>query len=643
MFYSSVDPVEGDRRFVLRGLDGLRAIAVTLVVLYHLFPATVPGGAMGVDIFFVISGYLITALLLREGAYTGRMNIIQFWIRRARRLLPAMLVLIITVASLAFLIGGDVQVGLPRQIIGALTFSSNWLYIASGNDYFAQTSPELLTNFWSLAVEEQFYIFWPVVLVLVFMFVSRWSHRLLVPVVLGVLSLLIAETLGLLDAGASRAYYGTDSHLFGLMLGVALALLIPWSMYPPVDARLYPVVGFGNGWQGLLRAVLGWACLVAMYPLAMSMTDATAGMMPWGLLLASVLSVGVIQALLADVRNPLARLLRGVLSFPVFVWIGRRSYGIYLWHWPLAVLAHYLFGPNLNPWIRGAVVVLTLLIAGLSYMFIEEPVRRHGFFPSLRSWGSAMVGPAKTAPIVCLAVAALAVAGTVAAVRTAPELTEAEQVVAAAGPGGGQVKKPAPAASSASPSAEPQPSGSAAPAQLQGVSIIGDSVTVASSSELSKQLPQASIDAAVSRTLVKELPELERQADAGQLGRIVVISLNTNSTLTAQQLDEVVDRLAHDKQRRIIFVTGVAPSGLEWVASSNAEVHAAAKRHPEVVSVADWAQAAAGHPEYLVSDGVHPEANGQAVYAKVIADEVARVQKSLQEHPEAPNAPAHSG
>ena len=146
LFTSSVRPDEANRRYILPGLDGLRAIAVLLVMVYHFWPTVLPGGMIGVDIFFVISGFLITSLLLREGALTGKIALGNFWIRRARRLLPAITLLILVMGPVSLLIGGDIQVNLGRQLAGAATFSSNWISIFAGNDYFAQTSPELFTT-----------------------------------------------------------------------------------------------------------------------------------------------------------------------------------------------------------------------------------------------------------------------------------------------------------------------------------------------------------------------------------------------------------------------------------------------------------------------------------------------------------------
>ena len=155
-------PPFGVGRFA--GLDGLRAIAVGAVLLYHLSPGALVGGYLGVDVFFVISGFLITALVLREREDTGQIDLRAFWVRRARRLLPAIVLLLLACSTAAWAIGGNVLVGLGRQLIGAATFSSNWLSIHAARSYFDDTSPELFRNLWSLAVEEQFYLLWPLVL-----------------------------------------------------------------------------------------------------------------------------------------------------------------------------------------------------------------------------------------------------------------------------------------------------------------------------------------------------------------------------------------------------------------------------------------------------------------------------------------------
>lgn len=643
VFYSAVHPHEGQRRFVLRGLDGVRAIAVLLVLVYHFWPQYLPGGMIGVDIFFVISGYLITALLLREGAYTGKMDIISFWVRRLRRLVPAFALLTLVVGSLALLVGGDAQVGLGRQILGAFTYSSNWLLIWAGNDYFTQTSPELMTNFWSLAVEEQFYLFWPVVMVFVFMFTAKWWQRALVPGILGALSLLAAVVLGLLGASTTRLYYGTDTHLYGLMLGVLLAMMIPWSMYPPVDDRLYPLVGYGNGIWGWLRQLVGWVSLVAVVPLALILSDHSSWLMPWGLLVGSLLGMGIIQALLPDVRGGTSGLFQGLLSLAPLRWIGQRSYGIYLWHWPLMVLAHYTFGAARSPWVNVGVLFLTLIVAGLSYMYVEQPVRTLGFRGALSAWFSAMVAPAGRAlPVGAAVLAGVTLIATVFAVRTAPAMTQAEAVVAA-GANYVQASAPAPqptvasavpsssASSSASAepteSASPSPSSSTAPsAAVDGsqVTIVGDSVTLASSITLGEAMPQALVNAEVSRNSAAALPIVEQMVDSGQMREVLVLSVTANSTFTVAQLEQLKASVSPNGERKIVLVTGVGPANLTWIEPSNQVIREFAAQNPDTVFIADWQAAAKGHPEYLVSDGVHPQNEGLTVYTQTVKDAVAK-------------------
>jgi len=211
------------RSFHVAGLDGVRAIAVVLVILFHLSPGAVTGGFIGVDLFFVVSGFLITSLLLREYAAAGRISLRGFWTRRARRLLPALVLLLLACSTAAYAIGGDVLVGIGQQLLGAITFSSNWLFLAASSNYFDATTPELFRNLWSLAVEEQFYLVWPLLLVLVLLRVPRWV-RIAAAAVLAVGSAAWMAALFTPD-NATRVYYGTDTHFFGIAIGAALAFV----------------------------------------------------------------------------------------------------------------------------------------------------------------------------------------------------------------------------------------------------------------------------------------------------------------------------------------------------------------------------------------------------------------------------------
>ncbi|WP_165313289.1 acyltransferase family protein [Rothia halotolerans] len=630
-FSSAVAPHDGDPRFRLRGLDGLRALAVAGVVLFHLWPGGLPGGLIGVDVFFVISGYLITALLLREAAYTDRMRLPQFWMRRLRRLVPAMLVCVAACAGLAALLGGDALAGMPRQILSALTYTTNWTGIASEHDYFRQTSPELFTNFWSIAVEEQFYLLWPVVLVLTCMLVVTWRGRRRVPAALAAASILAMAVVLWATGDATRVYYGLDTHAFGLMLGAALALSIPWSMYPPSsEAALPNRPGAANAG----RILLGWLSLALLVPAALLLSEAQPRILfPWGLLAASLLALGVIQCLLPDVRGIGAEGLRRLLSIRPLAWVGARSYGIYLWHWPLWALAHYAM-PGAAPAVRGVLVLaVTVAVAAASYRWVENPVRRRGFGGALADLLGGLRRPGRCQAATALALTAglLGIAGTAAAWVNAPSMTEAQRVVAegaesvARGGGGGASSEPPAGDGSPAEGPEayvPSPGG-------EDVTVVGDSVTLAAAPALEAALPGATVDAEVSRDVPAGLEALERRRDAGRLGRIVVVSLSTNSEMTREQIDRLLDVAEDGRMRQVVLVTGQAPPSLAWVGASNAAVRDAVGGSDRLV-LADWAAASDGRPDLLVSDGVHPQPAGQELYARTVADAVGQAKSELQ-------------
>lgn len=649
LFTSSVRPYEANRRYILPGLDGLRAIAVLLVIVYHFWPTVLPGGMIGVDIFFVISGFLITSLLLREGALNGRIALGSFWVRRARRLLPAIALMILVLGPVSLIVGGDIQVNLGRQLLGAATFSSNWISIFAGNDYFAQTSPELFTNFWSLAVEEQFYVLWPLLIVASGLLLGRcWRHFSAI-MVLGILaSLGVAAFLLMNGTPISRIYYGTDTHLYGLLLGALLAFARPWSLYPPMGKKALYRVAQPFGLIAFTRVMVSWLSLFALIPYAILVPESAPGAIPWGLFGASLLALGVIQGMLPDMLAGASEALRRLLNFAPLRWVGERSYGLYLWHWPLAVVMHYVLGADRSPLVNVGVLVATFAIAEMSYRWIETPIRRRGFRESAnRVIASFQNATVKALPIALTLLVIAAAGATGVAVRTAPAMTTAQQSVedgkraaaerlkarqearasaSASASAAAKDGKDAKVNASASASASQEATG---PINSSQVTVVGDSIVVAVSPDLYDKMPEAQIDAAEGRTIAKALPIIKTMGASGQIRQTLVLSVTANSTILDGQLDEVLAAMPADS--KLVLVTGYGPRNLSWIEYSNTKIHEFASQHSDRVIIADWnsaiRQALQTQSGLLTSDGVHPEAAGQELYARVVEQAIAKAQK----------------
>lgn len=272
----------------IEGLDGVRALAIIAVLVYHLHPAALPGGFLGVDIFFVVSGLLITTLLLREIDAKNRIDVRRFWLRRARRLLPVLVAVVFVSIPFAWLASTDLLVSIGRQALGALTFSNNWLEIAAGTSYFTSTAPQLFVNFWSLAVEEQFYLFWPVILAGLVAAVAVPRRRALVVLGAGAVSATLMAVLYTSGEDATRVYYGTDTHLFGLMIGAALAFTWAAPHGGILGARPW------RRWRGLVSLL----ALVGLAVLMLTIRQPSTFTFRGGILLASLLTAVVLAGLL---------------------------------------------------------------------------------------------------------------------------------------------------------------------------------------------------------------------------------------------------------------------------------------------------------------------------------------------------------
>ncbi|HPB71610.1 MAG TPA: acyltransferase family protein [Phycicoccus sp.] len=597
----------------LPGLDGLRALAVAAVVLFHAHASWLPGGFLGVDVFFVVSGFLITTLLVREYRRRGHLDLPAFWTRRARRLLPALLLVVLLAPLAARLVETDLLVGIGRQTLGALTFSTNWVEIAAGSDYFHATSPQLFANLWSLAVEEQFYLVWPIVVLVLVRRRRAGPGRALVPLTLAIAS---AVLMGLhVDPGApTRVYYGTDTHLVGLMLGAALA----FAYAAPGRAGTRTAT-----WRLLHLPVTLWS-LVLLLALFVVTDEGSAFTFRAGIPLTSLATAGLILGLVSAPSQ-----VRAVASVRPLVWIGQRSYGIYLWHWPIILLVGGLWpvAPGGTAFVASRVlaVTLTLVVAAASYRYVEVPIRRFGFAATARRVRSTLA--AFTPRGLRLAGASTLVASIAyaAVLVTAPADTSTARLLSANAAAAAPLPDASPA--SASPTASSSPPAAASPMPTDPASVFamptgseidayGDSMLVGSLHAMTYYFPNIRLDGHSNRRWSDGLAAV--QAKGVDNRRAVVLAFGTNAGADRAAIESTLAALG--PHRMVVLVTEHGP--FSRVAADNAILRQVASAHDNV-GLADWDAALAGTSGQLQSDGIHPSLVGAHLFAKTVRSALA--------------------
>ncbi|GAA3619263.1 acyltransferase family protein [Marihabitans asiaticum] len=582
-------------------------MAIVAVLLFHLDPDWLPGGFLGVDVFFVISGFLITTLLVREREGTGRIDLPAFWTRRARRLLPALLVVVPACILIARTVEADLLVGIRRQALGALTFSTNWLEIAQGSDYFHATSPQLFMNFWSLAVEEQFYLFWPLVTVALLAVHRRLGLRwgVIAGVVLGfgvISATLMAVRYD--PADVTRVYYGTDTHLVGLMLGAALALA--WAG----PSRAGTTTPRWHAWRRGI--VLG--SLVTLGALLVLAGEGSSWTFRIGIPAASLATALLI---LAAVERPGA--LRSTLELAPLTWIGRRSYGLYLWHWPVILVIDQDLptapGSGQYVWTRLWAVLVTVALADLSYRFVETPVRQLGFAGAARAVGRRALSAAPRARHIAVGASVAATVALLAVLLTAPDKTSTQATLEANAAEAAAPRQTEEAPAKGDEADFTMPRGSE-------IDVFGDSMVVGSVHALRYYFPGIQIDAKSNR---RWSDGTERVAAAGDsLRRAVVLAYGTNAGTDEEAVEALLEEIGPE---RMVVLVNLHAERLSRVEGDNETLHAIAEQHPNVV-VADWHGAVSDDPDQLQADGIHPSLTGAHLYAKVIRAAFAELSES---------------
>jgi peptidoglycan/LPS O-acetylase OafA/YrhL len=642
----------------LPALDGVRALAVIAVIVYHANKTWLGGGFLGVEVFFVISGFLITSLLIAESERDGRISLKQFWVRRARRLLPALWLLLLLVAVYCSIFERDTLGNLRGDIIAALMYGFNWFQIWVGTSYFTAFDFVPLRHLWSLAVEEQFYVFWPVIM-LTLMKLGR--RRLpLVGVLFIATSIAIAvftaftyrsgaigtvtdtpeQFMAFLGQPVSRIdflFLGTFTRAGGLFLGAALAVFWrPWLLQTsPIGTRGQLLDGvFLLGLAGLAVSAAVFRDVVDITNVGLTGYDI---LFRGGFFLVGIASVAVIAAAV----HPTATMTHALLGNRVMTHIGQRSYGLYLYHWPVFQMYRRFAGEGLTPYEFVLLMLLTLAITELSYRYVELPVRDGRFGTWWRSrreerrMGVLVDSATRRRRAGVFAISAMLPAFALVSVATADvklndisqSLAESESAVVnvLGESSGGSVNDGDETSPTTVDQSVPLIIGGGATqtttldGQLIDVLAIGDSVMLGAARELSAR--GATVDAMKSRSVRQALEIVNYLKSVRRLGSIVVIHLGTNSTTTEEVFDQIMATLADTPL--VLFLTVHVPS--EPRQSINNRLINALPTKYSNVKVLDWHAIVGQFPEYLYSDQTHLRPAGARFYADLIMQAVGRL------------------
>ena len=635
-------------------LDGLRTLAVVAVVLYHLNLTWAQGGLLGVTVFFVLSGYLITRLLINEVSKTGRIDLKSFWIRRIRRLFPAVVTVVAVTCALCTIFNHVMLTKMRPDILPSLLFFNNWWQIAQDVSYFnALGDPSPLTHFWSLAIEEQFYLVWPpLLLAMVSMHMSKPNTR---RVVLGLAAISAIAMMLLYNPAAdpSRVYYGTDTRVFSLLLGAWMAFIPDRDLAPArlvhhlgldrlaisgkrgkhnvdergkdngsaADASQAPSGALARFWSSPASIdLLGIVGLVGLAAMVAVTNGYTAFQYRGGTLLCSVLTLMVIAACV----QPQGLVARALAAEPL-VWIGKRSYSIYLWHYPLLLLMNPVANINDTPWWHYILqVLLVVAVAECSYRFVEEPFRKGAFGRTVSEFRDGTTTPADWARVhipacaVCAVVLAVALGGLVFVPDTSALSGEGAEVL------NKEAKNAKPQDQKAADDTDKDDDGF--PDGAYDLLMIGDSVSLRAVDAFDGVFPHSHIDAEKGRQFDVGRETFEGYIQQNLAGKIVVFALGTNGLVTDAQIDAIMADAGD--QRIVVFVNTRSPQ--PWVGATNQAIANAATRYKNV-RVIDWFGYSANRNDLFDGDGTHLSTTGVSEYLNLIHD---AVKKDLPVHPE---------
>lgn len=564
-------------------IDGLRALAVLAVMFYHLGFSWIPGGFLGVDLFFVISGYVITRLLLDSIEQSGGLDLRGFYLARARRLLPALLFTVITTTIAIGIWAPDTIKRFITDLPFALTGTMNWWLVAKEQDYFESIGrPPLLQHTWSLAVEAQFYLVWP--LILYFILKRLGKNRipfaaLLIAAASGITLLIVSLSLDASNSSdVSHIYFGTDTHSIGLFLGAALAVSwIPQNFTTQVSKKAQDFID-GVG-------VVGFIGILATFLL---IDESEPTLYKIAFPLAAIFG----SAIIMSVVHPASRF-APILENPALIWIGQRSYAIYLWHWIIFQVTRPTVDLAGQTWALYSLrILIVFALADISLRYVEMPIRRG----AIKYWFKGLKYRTKKERtrqtrfffVVFVSVLALATVVSIRAISIGNEQRAAvERSLSTPDTPLKEVTK-------------------------GGIWLTGDSVILGIRTSLDEIAPVSLINARIGRQ-APELLEVMKRDKALAGTSPIIFNLGNNGLLSAEVVEEIFELVK--SQPSVIVVNTAVPR--PWRETNNSLVSQTASQYSNV-RVIDWNSISNGHPEYFAPDGVHLVPAGVAAYVAEI-------------------------
>ena len=601
------------------GLDGLRTLAIVGVTLFHLMPQVFKGGYLGVSLFFVLTGYLL-AYTCERSCQRGKFHLILYYLKRIKRIYPSLLLVILVTVGVYSLWAPKVVTAVRAEVVSVLLGYNNWWQIAQNADYFTRlTNQSPFTHLWFLGIELQYYLVWPVYLIFYTGLCHMYGKKtgIAVTAFCGLAAATLMPLMYQPGADVTRLYYGTDTRVYALLLGAAMGFY---------HANFAFKVQRGPG-----LTALQYGAFIALLAVTIAAYFLLDGQNPWtyqGGMLAMTIGFCLMLALTSDRKLAIGK----ILDLPVLSWLGKKSYGIFLWQYPVIFLFQYMkwntavsFAgidmPEVMPYVVPAAEIALIIVlaiwtdALLGCFSAIRGVSRKSYRIAVRIAliflisvpGFAMMGYG------CKGIWESAEYKTTDTAELKARLQQNEEALR-------QQEKEV---------KEPQPPLPPKAVDLRGIACIGDSVMLGSAMEIKQVLPDCYIDAKVSRYVGAGLEIAQGMEAQGRLGKVVLIALGTNGPLDGQYEEQTQALLKYLGPDRRIFWVNVYCPNTGWQDSNNAYLEKIKAEYPNV-TIIDWCSLISKHPEWLSGDGIHPDTAGTKEYAKLIHN---TIQETLQKQP----------